>query len=95
MRRRQELVELIYATVREKQTYFHLPESIALLAAKPREFLLRRVRCAFESCLVPYLYMVSESRVIGPSLPKCWPADVHTDDCMIVCTSCLNVSSSS
>jgi NADH dehydrogenase (ubiquinone) 1 alpha subcomplex subunit 9 len=39
---RQELVELIFATIREKQTYFHLPEAIAQLAAKPREFLLRR-----------------------------------------------------
>ncbi len=37
-------MELIFATVREKQTYFHLPRGIAQLAAKPREFLLRRVR---------------------------------------------------
>lgn len=39
---RRELVELIYNTVREKYAGLHLPESLALLAAKPREFLLRR-----------------------------------------------------
>lgn len=37
-------MELTYNTVREKYAGLHLPESLALLAAKPREFLLRRVR---------------------------------------------------
>lgn len=46
--RRQELVELVYNTVREKYAGLNYPESLALLAAKPREFLLRRVRNMFD-----------------------------------------------
>ena len=42
--RRQELVQLVYNTVREKNTSFYYPDTLALLAAKPREFLMRRVR---------------------------------------------------
>jgi hypothetical protein len=41
---RQELVQLVYNTVREKYSGLYFPETLALLAAKPREFLLRRVR---------------------------------------------------
>jgi hypothetical protein len=44
--RRQELVQLVYNTVREKYSAFNLPDSLALLLAKPREFLLRRVHNA-------------------------------------------------
>jgi NADH dehydrogenase (ubiquinone) 1 alpha subcomplex subunit 9 len=39
---RQELVQLVYNTVREKNTSFYYPDTLALLAAKPREFLMRR-----------------------------------------------------
>ncbi len=34
----------MYNTVREKNTSFYYPDTLALLAAKPREFLMRRVR---------------------------------------------------
>lgn len=33
----------MYNTVREKNTSFYYPDALALLAAKPREFLMRRV----------------------------------------------------
>ena len=48
--RRQQLVGLMFNTIREKYGGLHLPAGLALLMAMPREFLLRRVRSFTVHC---------------------------------------------
>jgi len=54
---RREIVDLMYHTVRENNRAFFLPEPIALLLAKPREFLLKR------GVAIPSLTMYSEDAI--------------------------------
>lgn len=68
-------MDLMYHTVRENNRAFFLPEPIALLLAKPREFLLKRVSLPLSNPPPPFTKIASMVAALSAGLRATEPCE--------------------